>query len=263
MTKNIRPKGKKRELQEKWNISAGRRDSYSEEVWCPGRFWYLRGEGHPLVHIWRGFISMGSCSPHLFLGAEDWEHMFQDSVWSPDWIKNLCPIQVCLWNTSWQLRTPWTTLQEGTWGGLVFTQRETWSSRDHLPPLTYPALEPPGLSRSDGKRHDGLSPFTWKEGKYLVWDFTTSCTVAPSNISTSVQGAGKTAEAREKSKCAKYSSLGDSYHFVPLSTETFGAMEPRTKRFIDDLEKQLIEYSGERRAKFYLQCEERMEQPSF
>ena len=113
-------------------------------------------------------------------------------------------------------------------------------------------LEPPGLSRSDGKRPDGLSHFTWKEGKYLVWDFTTSCTVAPSNLSTSVQGPGKTAEAREKSKCAKYAALGDSYHFVPISTETFGAMGPSTKRFIDELGKQLIEYSGERRAKFYL-----------
>ena len=99
---------------------------------------------------------------------------------------------------------------------------------------------------------DGLSHFTWKEGKYLVWDFTTSCTVAPSNISTSVQGPGKTAEAREKSKCAKYAALGDSYHFVPISTETFGAMGPSTKHFIDELGKQLIEYSGERRAKFYL-----------
>ena len=113
-------------------------------------------------------------------------------------------------------------------------------------------LEPPGLSRSDGKRPDGLSHFTWKEGKYLVWDFTTSCTVAPSNLSTSVQGPGKTAEAREKAKCAKYSSIGDSYYFVPISAETFGALGPRTKRFIDELGKQLIEYSGERRSKFYL-----------
>ena len=67
-----------------------------------------------------------------------------------------------------------------------------------------------------------------------------------------MQGPGKTAEAREKSKCAKYAALGDSYHFVPISTETFGAMGPSTKRFIDELGKQLIEYSGERRAKFYL-----------
>ena len=113
-------------------------------------------------------------------------------------------------------------------------------------------LEPPGLSRSDGKRPDGLSHFTWKEGKYLVWDYTTSCTLAPSNISTSVQGPGKTAESREKSKCEKYSTLGDSYHFVPIATETFGAMGPRTKRFIDDLGKELIEHTGERRARFYL-----------
>ena len=46
--------------------------------------------------------------------------------------------------------------------------------------------------------------------------------------------------------------MGDSYYLVPIATETFGAMGPRTKRFIDDLGKSLIEYSGERRAKFYL-----------
>ena len=71
-----------------------------------------------------------------------------------------------------------------------------------------------------------------------MWDFTTSCTVAPSNLSTSVQGPGKTAEAREKAKCAKYSSIGDSYYFVPISAETFGALGPRTNRFIDELGKQ-------------------------
>ena len=50
----------------------------------------------------------------------------------------------------------------------------------------------------------------------------------------------------------KDAALGDSYHFVLISTETFGTMAPRTKCFIDELGKQLIEYSGERRAKFYL-----------
>ena len=114
-------------------------------------------------------------------------------------------------------------------------------------------LEPPGLCRcDDGRRPDGLSHFTWKDGKYLVWDFTTSCTVAPSNLSCSVKGAGKTAEAREKVKCAKYSDLGPSYHFVPVSSETFGAWGPMSKIFLNNLGKQLIEYSGERRSKFFL-----------
>ena len=114
-------------------------------------------------------------------------------------------------------------------------------------------LEPPGLSRSDGKRPDGLSHFTWREGKYLVWDFTTSCTVAPSNISTSLKGPGKTAESRENLKCDKYSALGDSYHFVPISMETFGAQGPQTRRFMKELGKELIEYTGEKRARFFLQ----------
>ena len=30
-------------------------------------------------------------------------------------------------------------------------------------------LEPPGLSRRDGKRPDGLTLFPWKGGKNLIW----------------------------------------------------------------------------------------------
>ena len=130
------------------------------------------------------------------------------------------------------------------------------SKRPLLPSIcpAHCTLEPPGLSRTDGKRPDGLSHFTWKEGKYLVWDFTTSCTVAHSNISTSVKGPGKTAEAKEDSKCAKYSDLGDSYDFVPISVETFGAQGPPTptRCFMDELGRQLIEYSGEKRSRFFL-----------
>ena len=113
-------------------------------------------------------------------------------------------------------------------------------------------LEPPGLTFDDGRRPDGLSHFTWKDGKPLVWDFTTSCTVAPSNLSTSVKGPSKTAETREKSKCKKYSDLSPNYHFVPVSAETFGAWGPQSRTFINELGRQLMEYTGEKRARFFL-----------
>ena len=113
-------------------------------------------------------------------------------------------------------------------------------------------LEPVGLSTTDGKRPDGLSHFTWKNGKNLIWDWTTSCTVAPSNLSMSLKGAGKTAEAREISKCAKYSELTDTYHFTPISSETFGAWGPMTMSFLADLKKQLIAHTGEKRSGFFL-----------
>ena len=113
-------------------------------------------------------------------------------------------------------------------------------------------LEPLGLSTTDGKRADGLTHFTWKNGKYLIWDWTTACTVAPSNLSLSLKGAGKTAEAREKSKCEKYDELTQSYHFTPISSETFGAWGPMTLKFLSDLGKELIAHTGEKRSGFFL-----------
>ena len=113
-------------------------------------------------------------------------------------------------------------------------------------------LEPLGLSTTDGKRPDGLTHFTWKNGKPLIWDWTTSCTVAPSNLSLSLKGAGKTAEARERSKCEKYAELTNNYHFTPISSETFGAWGPMTLKFLSDIGKELIAHTGEKRSGFFL-----------
>ena len=41
-------------------------------------------------------------------------------------------------------------------------------------------LEPSGLSRSDGKRHDGANVFPWSNGHCLVWDVTCPDMFAPS-----------------------------------------------------------------------------------
>ena len=41
-------------------------------------------------------------------------------------------------------------------------------------------LEPTGLSRSDGKRPDGVTMVPWECGKCVVWDFTCPDTLAPS-----------------------------------------------------------------------------------
>ena len=67
-----------------------------------------------------------------------------------------------------------------------------------------------------------------------------------------MKGAGKTAESKEKSKCNKYSDLGSSYHFVPISSETFGAWGPQSRTFFKELDRQLIEHTGEKRMKFFL-----------
>ena len=51
-------------------------------------------------------------------------------------------------------------------------------SSAHIPAI----LEPQGLSRTDGKRPDGLSITPWSNGRPLVWDATCWDTFAPSHI---------------------------------------------------------------------------------
>lgn len=47
-------------------------------------------------------------------------------------------------------------------------------------------MEPPGLSRSDGKRPDGLTLVPWKQGRSLIWDATCVSTVAASHVGRTV-----------------------------------------------------------------------------
>merc|ERR1712029_935090 len=103
-------------------------------------------------------------------------------------------------------------------------------------------LEPRGLCE-DNKKPDGHTTFTWKDGKNLAWDWTTSCTVSPSNLSISLKGPGETAASKEKAKCKKYAELMDTFHFVPIASETFGAWGPKTRGFLTDLGKQVIAYT--------------------
>ena len=43
-------------------------------------------------------------------------------------------------------------------------------------------LEPTSLSRSDGKRPDGITLMQWKQGRCLVWDVTCCDTLANSHL---------------------------------------------------------------------------------
>jgi len=80
--------------------------------------------------------------------------------------------------------------------------------------------EPTNLWRSDGRRPDGVTLVPWERGKCLVWDATVSDTLAPSYLHKTALRAGVAAEAAERMKKAKYSSLGREYTFVPLAFET-------------------------------------------
>ena len=117
-----------------------------------------------------------------------------------------------------------------------------------------PAIrEPPGLSRRDLKRPDGLTLLPWTQGRSLVWDFTCADTLAASHIPNTSQEAGKAAIQAEKKKFSHYADLANSgYIIMPVACETMGSWAPAGKKFIQDIGKRIEECTGEKRSTNYL-----------
>ena len=81
-------------------------------------------------------------------------------------------------------------------------------------------LEPPGLSRNDGKRPDGLTLFPWAGGKNLIWDYTNRDTLCASHVAGTSSEAGKAAMEAETVKLSLYNDLVREYDMIPVATET-------------------------------------------
>lgn len=113
-------------------------------------------------------------------------------------------------------------------------------------------LEPPGLSRTDGKRPDGLTLVPWARGRSLIWDATCVSTFAPSHLNHTMSKAGAAAENAARLKHAKYSNLEPVYDFVPVAVETSGPWCSEAKNFIKSLGQRLRERSGDPRSGAYL-----------
>ena len=112
--------------------------------------------------------------------------------------------------------------------------------------------EPTGCNRADGKRPDGMTLVPWKRGKALIWDFTCSDTLAPSNILPSSKRAGAVAARREAEKKNKYINLIDRFHFVPIAIESCGSWGCEGLNFIKELGQRLSQFSGDTRASSFL-----------
>ena len=113
-------------------------------------------------------------------------------------------------------------------------------------------LEPAGLSRSDGKRPDGVTLAPWKSGQLLVWDATCPDTFAPSYRAHATQEAGKVTERAEERKVEKYRCLPASHLFCPVAIETLGAVGPQSLALIKDIARRIASETGESRAGEYL-----------
>ena len=104
--------------------------------------------------------------------------------------------------------------------------------------------EPTGLSRTDGKRPDGLTLIPWRMGRALIWDATVTDTLAASYLpSTSVAAAA----AAEQTADRKYDILSKTYHFVPLACKTLGPINNSGHLFITELGRCLSRLTGDTR----------------
>lgn len=114
-------------------------------------------------------------------------------------------------------------------------------------------LEPPGLSREDGKRVDGMTLIPWSKGQTLIWDATCTDTLAPSNLQFSTRAAGGAAEDKARRKTRKYESLIDqNYFFIPFAVETMGAWCREATTFINELSKIITTKTSEPRSRAFI-----------
>ena len=113
-------------------------------------------------------------------------------------------------------------------------------------------IQPPGISRDDGKKPDGMTLTPWSHGKSLLWDVTIRDTLAPSYIHESSKHSGSVADNAERAKHNHYLKLKENYLFTPIAFETLGSMGPETKEFIKKLGNMMKRSTGEAKSKDYL-----------
>jgi len=85
-------------------------------------------------------------------------------------------------------------------------------------------LEPTSLSRSDGKRPDGLTIMPWKHGRCMVWDVTCPDTLAPIHLNRAVTGPSAVASFAEVNTRLKYDETRRTHVFIPIAVESMGAV---------------------------------------
>ena len=112
--------------------------------------------------------------------------------------------------------------------------------------------EPVGLSRSDGKRPDGMTLVPWSTGKCAVWDVTVIDTMAISYLSTTSTSAGGAAEIASARKLEKYQDLASGYEVVPVAMETMGPMNSEGADFINGIGRLSAQKTGDQRETSFL-----------
>jgi len=112
--------------------------------------------------------------------------------------------------------------------------------------------EPSGLSRSDGKRPDGMTFVPWRTGKCAVWDVTVIDTMADSYLGSTSITAGGATEIAAARKPEKYQDLARGYEVVPVAMETMGPMNPEGADFINGIGRLSAQQTGDQRETSFL-----------
>ena len=104
-------------------------------------------------------------------------------------------------------------------------------------------LEPTGLSREDGKRPDGMTLIPWQGGNNVTWDVTVTHTITDSYLHLSAACAGSAAIEAASRKEIKYAAFDHSYTFIPLAFETYGPINNKGIKLLQELGRRLRTYT--------------------
>ena len=111
-------------------------------------------------------------------------------------------------------------------------------------------LEPAGLSRTDGKRPDGVTAIPWQRGKPLVWDVTFVDSLAPSRA----QQQGSFSTEAKTWKTLKYANIEErGFIFQPIAIDVQEKYGTQTEIFFNCLTKKIIDNTREPRSKTFHQ----------
>ena len=113
-------------------------------------------------------------------------------------------------------------------------------------------LEPTGLSREAGKRPDGMTLIPWQGGKNVTSDVTVTATIVDSYLHISAACAGSAAVGAASRKKIKYAALDHSYTFTPLAFETYGPINNKGIKYLQELGRRLRTISDHPRESAFL-----------
>src|ERR1043165_3836475 len=159
-----------------------------------------------MAKLWR----LASCTSHNNSRITDVRRGLENSIRYPAWYCIVRKTHLQMW---YHNRTQWISWillhQRHQRHGMINDVIWRAFTRAKIPAIK----EPNGLSRSDGKRPDGVTIIPWQRGRCLAWDDTVPDTFAASYEHLTSQNAGAAAEKAARNKESKYAAISLSHHF--------------------------------------------------